>query len=177
MTYISLTDAKTWVAAHVKSTKRVAWDALSDADKTIALQEAEDEIDQLHFRGQRYEPKYLRNGAQIDYNSDGLTQTQEWPRIINDVTVDWDHATNKPLVPQFVKDAVCLEAVAIAKHDADDDAVEREDLQQQGVQSISEGGQISETFAPGARHINSGLKSSKAYKLLSPWIARSFRIV
>jgi len=167
MVYISLTDSKTWIAAHIKSTERIGWDALDDAAKTICLQEAEDRIDSLPLRGQRYEDFYFYNGAQKDINGDGLTQIQEFPRVIDGVTCDWDHGTSLPIVPHAVKNAVCWEAVVIASGSS------RRVLQEQGVQSFSIGGKLSETFRAGAG--TEGLISAQARRYMRKFVGAELR--
>ena len=167
MTYISLADAKTWIAAHIKSIDRSGWDALSDPDKAIALQEAEDKINSLPLRGKRYEDQYIENGAQIDSNRDGIIQTEEFPRIIDGVTCDWDNGTSKPIVPELVKNAVCHEAVASIQEGA------RRTLQRQGVQSMSIGGKLSENFRPGAGQ--ESLVSAQARRIMRRYVGAELR--
>lgn len=168
MTYISLTDANAWIAGHIKSADRTAWDALQDADKTIVLQQAEDAIDALTLRGWRYEEKYIYNGSQKDVNADGLTQINEFPRYIDGVVCDWDHGTSRPIVPDDVKHAVCYEAVASCQ------AGTRKTMQSQGVQSFSIGkGQLAETFRPGAGQ--ESLISDKARRLMKKYMGVEIR--
>ncbi len=145
MTYITLADAEIWIAARVKCADRVGWDALQDADQTIALQEAEDIIDDLPLRGEKYD-------------NTGV-QAAEFPRIIDGVICGDEY--ENIVVPQHVKDAVCLEACARAQYGTGS----RADLQKQGVQSFSIGkGQLQETFRPGAgREV---LMSDRARRIL-----------
>ena len=174
MTYISLADAKPWIAAHIKGIDRSGWDALTDPDKTTALQEAEDRIDSLPLRGQRFEEVYLENGVQKDRNRDGIAQTAEFPRVIDGAIVVWDHKAVSPsgrigyaVVPELVKNAVCHEAVASIQEGA------RRTLQKQGVQSMSIGGKLSENFRPGAGQ--ESLVSTQARRIMKRYVGAELR--
>ncbi len=158
MSYISLADAKSWIAAHIRSTDRTGWDALSDAEKTIALQEAEDKIDDLPLRGRKYD---------IDVTAGVPDQPAEFPRIIDDTVVDWDDSAEEAIVPQDIKDAVCLEAVALCQ------VSDRKALQREGVQSFSIGGKLSETFRPDAG--SEALISDRARRIMRRYIGAEIR--
>lgn len=142
MAYITLEDADAWIAGHIRAADRTRWAVLEDADKTIALQEAEDVIDDLPLRGDKYD----RTGV----------QTAEFPRIIDGV-ICGDESENV-VIPQHVKDAVCLEAVALCQ------ASNRRTLQKEGVQNYSIGGKLSETFMPGAG--SEALVSERARRIM-----------
>lgn len=132
MSYISLAEAETRIAAHIRSSERASWDTLLDADKTIALQEAEDAIDDLPLRGRKYDTNVTAGIPD---------QPAEFPRIIDGVVLDWDDSTNQAIVPQDIKDAVCLEAVALAQWGSS----WRRRNQEQGVKQIQMGG-IQESY-------------------------------
>lgn len=157
-------------AADLFFSKRMSASAWSlstttSAIKAKALQEATAIIDALPLAGYRFESHYLKNGVQYDLNSDGLTQTLEFPRVIDGVTVDYDFATDLPLVPQAVKDATCW--IALSLIDADSDISEKS-LQEAGIQSFSRG-KLSVAFAPGAANRYMGLPQ-KAYNLLKKYL-------
>lgn len=78
-TYISLADADTYIAANYASTdtQRVAWEALSDADKEVYLRKATQAIDSLRIQGAKYD----------------LTQALQFPR---------DHALAWPVRREYM---------------------------------------------------------------------------
>lgn len=158
MSYITLSAAKAWVAAHVRSADRTSWDALTDSDKTIALQEAEDRIDDLPLRGRKYN---------IEVTAGVPDQQAEFPRIIDDTVVNWDDSAEEAIVPQDIKDAVCLEAVALCQ------VSDRKALQREGVQSFSIGGKLSETFRPDAG--SEALISDRARRIMRRYIGAEVR--
>jgi hypothetical protein len=128
----TIEEADTFAAKRPNST---AW---TGAGKAAALQEATSRIDSLPLRGQRYEPEYLENGVQKDSNLDGVAQVLEFPRYIDGVLCDWDHAAVSPsgrvgmaVVPAHVKLACLEEAIWILQHGD----TQRLDNQQTGVVS------------------------------------------
>lgn len=156
MSYISLADAKSWIAAHIRSTDRTGWDALSDAEKTIAMQEAEDKIDDLPLRGRKYD---------IEVTAGIPDQQAEFPRIIDGITVSWNDSTNEAIVPQDIKDAVCLEAVALAQWGSS----WRRKNQEQGVTQINLGG-VQESYSATPM-----LLSSRAMQIMRKYIGAEIR--
>lgn len=132
-----------------KRASAIALKAASAADQEWYCQEATRHIDSIPLRGWRYEAKWTENGAQKDANKDGITQTLEFPRVIDGVVCDWDHGTNLPIVPAEVKRACVEEAIAIY-HEEISGGGGRAALQAAGVQSYSIGGKLQETFRPGA---------------------------
>jgi len=156
MSYITLSAAKAWISAHVRSSDRTSWDALTDTDKTIALQEAEDRIDDLPLRGRKYN---------IEVTAGVPDQQAEFPRIIDGVTVSWNDNTNEAIVPQDIKDAVCLEAVALAQWGSS----WRRKNQEQGVTQISLGG-VQESYSS-----TSMLLSPRAMQIMRKYIGAEIR--
>jgi hypothetical protein len=144
-----------------KRASAIALKAASAADQAWYCQEATRRIDTLQLRGERYEKKYIENGVQKDINGDGLTQTLEFPRYIDEVVCDWDAGTQLSIVPDAVKRACLEEAIAILAAGADGGL---KTLQENGVQSMSIGGKLSYTFVQGAG--NSGLQSAAAKRLM-----------
>jgi hypothetical protein len=137
--------------------------------KAPALQEATRRIDALPLRGRRYEDAYIYNGAQKDTNSDGLAQILEFPRIIEGEVCDWDHGAQKPIVPALVKLACIEEAIAILASGPGS----RRALQEQGVQSFSIGGKLSETFRAGVG--TEGLISAQARRYMRRYMGAELR--
>jgi hypothetical protein len=127
-----------------KRASAIALKAASASDQAWYCQEATRHIDSLHLRGQRHELEYIENGSQKDINQDGLTQILEFPRVIDGYVIDWDHGTNKPIVPAQVKLACLEEAIWILQHGDD----QRLDNQQTGVASQSIAG-ASESYVTG----------------------------
>ncbi len=152
-------------AFFAKRTNVANWTNATNDERTDALQEATAIIDALPLAGYRFEQKYIKNGVQYDLNSDGLTQTLEFPRVIDGVTIDYDYGTDLPIVPQAVKDACCW--IALSLLDSDSDLSEKS-LQEAGIQSFSRG-KLSVTFKAGAASQYHGLPK-KAYDLLRKYI-------
>lgn len=153
---------------------RAAAVALKAATATVQAwycQEATRRIDALPLRGRRYEPVYIENGVQIDVDEDGLTQTLEFPRIIDGVIQEWDHKTSLPIVPDAVKRACLEEALAIYKTM---DTPEL-DYKAMGIQQLQlgTGAGFQVTFAPGASNVPA-LISDNARKLMRRYIGAVF---
>ena len=168
--YIS-TDAE--LKSLIGSDKRaaaVALKAANAADQAAYCQEATRHIDALPLQGTRYEEKHIENGSQIDMDGDGLTQTLEFPRIIDGVTCDYDYGTDLPIVPAEVKRACLEEAIAIYQAGASGSL---KDLQEQGVQSMSIGGKLSYAFVAGAGA--SPLLSSAARRIMRRYTGAAVR--
>jgi len=164
--YLDAASADTLAASRPTNT---AWSAASSVEKLAALEEATRRIDSLPLRGKRYEDKYIKNGTQKDTNSDGLTQTLEFPRYIDGVICDWDAGTKLPIVPNQVLWACLEEAIAILAAGSGS----LKDLQEQGVSSMSIGGKLSYTFVAGAG--NSGLQSAAAKRYMRKYIGAEVR--
>ena len=151
------TDAK--LEAMIGADKRasaVALKAALAADQAWYCQEATRHIDQLIIRGIRYE--------------DGLTQTLEFPRIIDGEILDYDYGTQLPLVPDLVKRACLEEAIAIYQAGASGGL---KDLQEQGVSAMSIGGKLSYSFVPGSA--SSPLLSAVARRIMRRYTGAAIR--
>lgn len=164
--YVTTVEAATAFLA--KRLGAAAWTAATSANQIAALQEATALIDALPLRGERYEPIAIYNGVQKDVDADGLTQTLEFPRVIDRITCDYDLGTQKPIVPQKVKDACCWIALALLEENSSSSPISEKELQANGVQSFSLG-KLSMTFNTGAVYQYSGLPK-KAYDLLKDYI-------
>lgn len=160
-TYISVTDASTYLAANYVSTdaKLTAWTALSSTDKEVLLRKATRIIEQQKIVGFK---AYT-------------TQTLAFPRAIwtdivpNDLPVPsqelYGHWYIQPVVPDAVKYAECEIAIDLVSPST------RKELQRQGVKSFSLGS-LSESYGNGS--INS--LPYEARQLLQPYIAGSVAI-
>lgn len=158
--YISTDDANAWLAAHTAHIDD--WTA-NESKQAAALEEASDAIDALALKGQRY--------------SD--TQDREFPRIPDRVArvISCDSEANfqgvsvdYSVVPQEVKDACCLEALAILQWG---NSFRRKN-QEQGVKQIQLGSGAGLTESYGAC---SKLLSKKAREELKFWIAGAVEAV
>jgi hypothetical protein len=153
-----------------KRAAAIALKALAAESQAWYCQEATRRIDALRLRGTRYEDEYLENGTQADINEDGLTQTLEFPRVIDGVVLGWDYQTELPLVPERVKRACLEEAIALYKY-VDSFRLE---AQQRGVKAIDLGDGLSEQYLPGA---GEGLLSSEARALMSRYVIHGLEMV
>lgn len=107
---------------------------------------------------------------QKDINEDGLAQILEFPRIIDGVTLDWDHGTDLPTIPAAVKLACLEEAIAIYQAGTSGGL---KDLQEQGVSAMSIGGKLSYSFVPGAS--SSPLLSAAARRIMRRYVGAEVR--
>lgn len=165
----TLEECETFFASHQGGTTILAAD---DADQILALQEATAILDSLPLRGERYELEYIYNNAQSDTNSDGITQTLEFPRYIDGVLCDYDHGTDLPIVPARVKAATCYLAnqLLVDLEDTDSPISEKE-LQEAGVASFSLG-KLSMSFKNGADTRYFGLPL-KVFNLMKIYIQQN----
>jgi hypothetical protein len=154
--YVTAAEAEAFFALRPDAESAI-WTALDDSDIQLQyLIEASAQIDALPLRGTRYEPKWIRDGLQEDINKDGIIQVLEFPRFIDGVIVEWDMGIGPnglpgyARVPQLVKNACCLEALAIAQFNSDVDNADRMNMKNQGVQSYSIGGAYTESLARSA---------------------------
>jgi hypothetical protein len=139
------------------------------------LAEATRHIDALPLRGRRYEEQRIENGVQVDANEDGLAQTLEFPRVIDGVTKDWDHATQLPIVPADVKRACLEEAIEIFAFTDDTDRSERRIMKDDGVKSYSLGGDYSETLGPSTVDTQCGIQSKVAWRIIRRYVGAGIR--
>jgi len=155
--YVTLEELTTYFTGNDRA---IALLALTTAQKTSLLNQATQAIDCTPFRGTKYDT--------------GITagvpdQIRAFPRIIDDVTLDYNSTSSSALVPQDVKYACMEEALAI--HQAGVGG--RKELQDQGVQSFTIGGKLSETFIQGAG--NRSLQSRTARQLLRKYMGSTVR--
>ena len=153
--YISSIDEADILAA--RRPNSASW---SGDGKASALQEATRRIDALPLRGRKYDT--------------GITagipdQALEFPRIIDGETLDWNSSTSTAFVPLAVQWACLEEAISILAAGE----CGRRQLQEEGVQSFSIGGKLSETFIAGAG--TTGLQSAKARQYLRRYMGVAIR--
>jgi hypothetical protein len=165
VSYLTVHAADIWITTHCLNAD--SWNSATDAQKQIALNQASDHIDALPLKGLRYFPM--------------ANQTREFPRFdpgLYQANTDalYLSAYNPSVVPQEVKDACVLEALAILDRLGDADLPLRDKLQDTGVASVGFGGR-SESYVPGAKDLYHGLLSKRAYNLLKYWIAISMESV
>lgn len=139
MSYITTAEADATVAAIIPSTdpERTTWEGLETADKVIFVDRAMLKIETLRFSGV----------AAVSF------QETAFPR------------RGQTEVPDEVKQAVALEAAAIATYG--EEAAQRERIQAQGITSFK-AGNLSESYERRARVT---LLSSTASYLLTPFLA------
>lgn len=158
MGYVTITELATYFLDDSRATALLA---LGQALQVMYITRATKAIDAMPLRG----TKHLTDG----------TQALQFPRQYRE-DYDMDEATGEAEVPQQVKDACCVEALAMYLEQAGGGS-SRAALQEAGVQSYQIPGILSETFRPGASSGRYGLRSADAYRLLSRYIARSVPIV
>jgi hypothetical protein len=150
----TLEEAETFFATRLGTD---SWDDATAEDQAKALKMATSAIDRLRFRGQKYD---------IDITAGVPDQARAFPRTIDGVTLDWNDSSSKAIVPPAVKDACCLEALALLDYYSDPGGAVIEKLQQHGATSASIAGEISVSWVPGARQLGDGLKSAEALQML-----------
>ena len=145
----------------------IALKAAAAATQEWYCQEATRRIDQLTLRGQKYDTDIVAGVA---------VQPLQFPRIIDGVTCDWNDSTDLPIVPDTVKRACLLEAIALYAENSSTAATKRAELQEQGVKSYTNG-KLSETYGPRGGGNSYGIQSPAAWRILSKYIARMVPIL
>lgn len=148
--YITLADAEDYFDLHLNPG---LWSTSTDTVKEKALIQATKKIDRLNLRG---------------YKVDEYNQTLQFPRIYQ-YTPKQDLGLDTDDVPQSVLDAVCEEALALITKLTNTSTGLREELQAQGVKSISFG-DASETYSTSRVTNQTKLLSQEAKTLLRPYI-------
>jgi len=136
------------------------WTSATDAQKEDATKQASRNVDNLSFKGRKYD----------------VDQDLQWPRSIQRpngawTIKDWDTGTDAAVVPTFIKNAAAEEALALL----DPALKERHDLQNSGVISYKLS-DLRESYAP-TLHARHGIRSSDAWAILRPWVGTTGRIV
>lgn len=133
-----------------------AWQALSSANKEVALRHATQSIDQQRLRGYQVQD----------------TQALAFPRYIPG---SWDASglvSPSTDIPRAVKDACCEEALWLAQHSSTGGVSPRQQVQSEGVTSYTVGG-LSETLTPTGVQ----LLGPRAQTLLRQWIDRGGQVL
>lgn len=137
--YVSLEEAKQYFSVRLNSGE---WDKADDSQKEKSLIMATSSIDTLHFAGRKWKEGSV--GAD-DY------QALEWPRYpeysdpymlgiphlmtSTKESREWVDKDNVPVIPRYLKDAVCEQAYFLLR--AVKGLDKREHLKAQGLTSIS----------------------------------------
>lgn len=160
--YISLVDADTYLSNHyiAADPKKVAWDALTDADCEALLRKAAITIDRQPLVGLKATIAQTLAFPRAIY-SDFPNYIYQTQAFINDS--NWYVQTS---VPTEVKEAQCEIAI-----ESTQTTPNRVKLQRQGVKSFSLGS-LSESYTGSQNNII----SQEAKELLSPYIGGGFRI-
>jgi hypothetical protein len=141
-------------------TKSSAWTAASSVTKIEKLQEATRHLDALPLRGRKYDTAITAGVPD---------QPLEFPRIIDGVACGYDSTAGEAIIPVAVKWACLEEAIAILSQGTKG----RRQLQEEGVQSFSIGGKLSETFRAGAG--TEGLVSALARRYMRKYVGAKLR--
>jgi hypothetical protein len=155
--YVTLAELTTYFSGDDRAT---AFLALTDLQKTSYLNRATKAIDSVPVRGTKYD---------LNITDGAADQARAFPRIIDGEILDYDSATGTALVPPDVKYACMEEALELYRNGTGG----RRLLQEQGVQSFSIGGKLSETFIAGA--VTTGLQSAKARQYLRRYMGVAIR--
>jgi hypothetical protein len=172
--YVTIEEANTYIANHYVSTnaQRIAWVALSDADKEIYLRNSIVELERLQYRGQRYQWATVQPLA-----FPRVYIGQEIERLFSDNY--YYHNNNflinqtTPTVPNEIKNAQIEEALELASPTTDSEIAE---TYSGNIKSYSIG-HLSETYATGDRNsLQSIIKSSKAQQLLRKYTNGGYHV-
>jgi len=92
---------------------------------------------------------------------------------------DYDEDADAYVIPQAIKDAICLEAVAILAATASSDYDEVDDLQEHGVKSVRISGTGLQYEFRGSSTSDSreGFYSKRAWRLLERYLARDVCVI
>lgn len=164
-TYATLEEATTYIGKHYPSAdaKRIAWEALDEADQEIYMRLATEKIDRCQFQGIKAQ----------------TAQTLEFPRFFYQdalpiVYEPEDLSTETSSVPDEVKHAEIEEAMELASPGED---TEEKQLRTGAVKSYRVGN-LSEDYGSAAAKSTAAynLNSSRAVALLQKYINGSYRI-
>lgn len=157
-----------YIGANPK-TEAVALKALVAASQEWYCQEATRKIDALPLQGYKI---LSTQTLQFPRKYEPSEFASPWGSLMIEDAYGYIYESLD--VPTDVINACCEEAIAIYGAGASGG---RQALQAQGVQSYSIGGKLQETFAPGAKDMNGGLKSSAAYSYLMKYLAGGCPII
>jgi len=155
--YVTLAEMDIYFVDNDRATNLLA---LTDQQQTSLLNQATQAIDNTQFRGTKYDTGITAGAPD---------QPRAFPRIIDGVTLDYNSTNQLAIVPQDVKYACMEEALAIQQAGVGG----RKQLQDEGVQSFTLAGKLSETFIQGAG--NHSLQSRAARQLLRKYMGSRIR--
>ena len=151
--YISVADATTYFGAtlHLYAD---AWTAASADEKAAALNMAQQKIESIRWKGRKYSED----------------QDLQWPRYVK-VRGVWkiavyDDTAEDAVVPQFITDAVCEEALEILRTGDS----QRRRMQNAGVSEFWLSSELKEKYNSNGSIKDTGLISWEAYNLVKNWI-------
>ena len=151
--YISVADATTYFGAtlHLYAD---AWTAASADDKAAALNMAQQKIESIRWKGRKYSED----------------QDLQWPRYVK-VRGVWkiavyDTTTEAAIVPPFIIDAVCEEALEILRTGNS----QRRRMQKAGLSEFWLSSELKEKYNSNGSIKDTGLISWDAYNLVKSWI-------
>jgi hypothetical protein len=106
-------------------------------------------------------------------------QEELFPRVDQLGAYDYDEDADAYVIPQAIKDAICLEAVAILAATASSDYDEVDDLQEHGVKSVRISGTGLQYEFRGSSTSDSreGFYSKRAWRLLERYLARDVMVI
>ena len=151
--YISVGDATTYFGAtlHLYAD---AWTAASADDKAAALNMAQQKIEAIRWKGRKYSED----------------QDLQWPRYIKVKNVwkiaVYDDTAEDAVVPQFITDAVCEEALELLRTGDS----QRRRMQNAGVSEFWLSSEVKEKYNSTGSIKDTGLISWDAYNLVKNWI-------
>ena len=157
--YISVADATTYFGAtlHLYAD---AWTAASADEKAAALNMAQQKIESIRWKGRKYSED----------------QDLQWPRYVK-VRGVWkiavyDTTTEAAIVPPFIIDAVCEEALEILRTGNS----QRRRMQKAGLSEFWLSSELKEKYNSNGSIKDTGLISWEAYHLVKKWIGGSVAI-
>lgn len=151
--YISVGDATTYFGAtlHLYAT---AWTDASANDKAAALNMAQQKIESIRWKGRKYSED----------------QDLQWPRYVKVKNVwkiaVYDDTAEDAVVPQFIIDAVCEEALEILRTGDS----QRRRMQKNGLSEFWLSSEVKEKYNSNGSIKDTGLISWEAYNLVKNWI-------
>jgi len=151
--YISVSDATVYfgVTKHLYGS---AWTSSTNDEKAAALNMAQNRFESLRWKGRKYDQD----------------QDLQWPRYVKIrgtwQIAEWNSTTEAAVIPQFIADAICEEALEILRTGNS----QRRRMQKQGVSEYWLSRELKEKYNSKGTIKNTGLISLDAYILVQNWI-------
>ena len=170
-TYVTIAEADAYIELHYLSTdtQRVAWEAMTDADKEICLRNATVSIDTLIVPGRKIDSAQTLSFPRVAQVLDPLRRDPS--NYIYDDDIDYNYSY---VVPDKVKYAQIEESLELASPSSSSKLY---DTYNGNVKEYRITG-LSETFAKVGMTsgVQAVLKSQKAQKLMSAFVGGSYAI-